>query len=351
MSMLTRRIIIVPAVLVLALAVGYSALWVAVSHWVEDGFRNWSRVQTSRGNAVEYGPLSLSGFPGPIRLTIAAPHVISAKGGWQWSAGRAELETRPWAWRRYRMEVFGIQNFAVPFGGILHRYSAAPAATLIVGEIDDLGRLSQGFLQAGDIQLKDAAGTDVLSAKNLSVHLTLPAPTPITQDQTAAGVTLQAHSVLLGASVETPLDRQIQDIGMVATVKGALPETFLRDAVDAWRLGGGTVEVSHFQVDWGKLSLRATGTASLDESFRPLAALTADIKGYAETLAALERARVLREKAVAGTRLALDLLSRPDGVDGRRTVTIPVTAQNGALYVGPVRLLKLAPIPFPVRPD
>ena len=54
---------------------------------------------------------------------------------------------------------------------------------------------------------------------------------------------------------------------------------------------------------------------------------------------------------MAGTQLALDLLSRRDEGDNRRVVTVPVAAQNGALYLGPVRLLKLPPIPFPVRPD
>jgi len=156
--------------------------------------------------------------------------------------------------------------------------------------------------------------------------------------------------VLLGAPIETPLDRQIQEIAMVFTVKGALPETFLRDAIDAWRRGGGTLDLSHFQINWGKLSLRAKGMLSLDEALRPLGALTADIKGYAETLSALERAHILQRKAVAGTQLALDLLSRRDDGDSRRVVTVLVAAQNGALYFGPVRLLKLAPIPFPVRP-
>ena len=349
--MLTRRLFLVPAVLLVLAAGGYAVLWVVVSHWVEDGFRAWSLAQASRGNAVEFASLAVSGFPGPIRLNVAAPSVVSAKGGWQWAAERAVLETRPWDWRRYRVEIFGDQAIAVPCAGETYRYVARPASALIVAEVDERGRVSQGVLQAADIHLADTTGVEVLSAAALHGHVTLPAPSATVQDQTAAGVTLTVRSVLLGAPISTPLDRRIQDIGVVAAVKGALPETFLRDAVDAWRKSGGTLELNHFQMDWGQLSLRATGTASLDEGLRPLAALTADVKGYAETLSALQRARVLQERAVAGTRLALDLLSKRDTRDGRRTVTVPVTAQNGALYIGPVRLAKLAPIPFPVRAD
>lgn len=348
--MITRRAFIYPVVLIVALAAGYAALWVVVSQWVEDGFRNWSRVQAERGTRIDHGPLAVSGFPGPIRLAIPAPHITSQKGGWQWSAEKAVLETRPWDWRRFRLEIFGQQRASVPFAGAQHLYSARPAETVVVGEVDRRGRLSQGLLTAREARLDDAAGVEVLSAKSLSLHMNQRVPASVDEGQVAVDLSLQANAVQLGEPIKTPLDRKIQDIAMVTTVKGALPDTFLRDAIDAWRQAGGTLELSHLQVDWGRLSLRAKGTLALDEALRPLGVLTADIKGYAETLTALERARILQRRAVAGTQLALDLLSRRDDGDNRRVVTIPVAAQNGSLYLGPVRLLKLAPIPFPVRP-
>lgn len=350
MSNSMRRVFVLPVVLVAALAVVYGVSWFVVAHWVEDGFRDWARVQTAHGSAVTYGPLAVSGFPGPIRLAIPSPRVVSQKGGWQWSAAQATLETRPWYWRRFRLEVAGRQQIALPFAGEQRHFTAQPAETLLVGEVDDHGRLAQGVLRVADIRLDDAAGVEVLAAKGLRLHFHQRAPGSAAPALAALDLTLQANSVRLGAPIETPLDRNIQDVTVVTTVTGALPETFLRDAVDAWRRSGGTLELTHFQIDWGQLSLRAKGTLSLDEALRPLGALTADIKGYAETLSALERARILKRRAVAGTQLALDLLSRRDAGDSRRVVTIPVAAQNGTLYLGPVQLLKLPPIPFPVRP-
>jgi hypothetical protein len=208
----------------------------------------------------------------------------------------------------------------------------------------------RGDLSAADIHLDDVAGVEVLAAKGLRLHLQQREPLGAASGQSAVDLTMQANTVTLGASIDTPLGHDIRDIAMVTTVTGALPETYLRDAVDAWRRSGGTLQLTHLQVDWGKLSLRAKGTLALDEAMRPLGALTADIKGYAETLSALQRARILRQRAAAGTQLALDLLSRRDDADSRRVVTVPVAAQNGALYLGPVRLFKLLPIPFPVRP-
>lgn len=350
MSNSTRRAIVLPLVLVAALAVGYAVLWFVVAHLVEDGFRNWARIQAAQGNAVEHGPLAVSGFPGPIRLAIPAPGVVSQKGGWQWSAAHATLEARPWHWRRFRLEVSGRQDIALPFAGEQRRFTAEPAETLLIGEIDGHGRLVKGMLRVAGFRLDDAAGVEVLAAKGARLNVHQREPGGAAPGQAALDVTLLANAVRLGAPIETPLDRDIQDIAMVTTVTGALPETFLRDAMDAWRRSGGTLSLAHLQVDWGQLSLRARGTLSLDEALRPLGALTADIKGYAETLSALERARILQQRAVAGTQLALDLLSRRDEGDNRRVVTVPVAAQNGALYLGPVRLLQLPPIPFPVRP-
>ena len=94
------------------------------------------------------------------------------------------------------------------------------------------------------------------------------------------------------------------------------------------------------------MALRSAWT---DERLRPLGAVSAEIRGYGETLTALESAQMVPPRAAAGSRLALDLLSRPDGGGGRRVVTVPVSAQNGALYLGPVRMVRLEPIPFPVR--
>ena len=119
-----RRILIVPAALVLALALGYSLLWVYAAHRLEDGFIAWTQVQASRGHSFEHGPLSLSGFPGPIRLAIDAPRYASQKSEWRWSAERADLEMRPWDWWTYRLDLPGQQSVTLPLNGAVEELSA-----------------------------------------------------------------------------------------------------------------------------------------------------------------------------------------------------------------------------------
>jgi hypothetical protein len=348
MSTLTRRFYFVPAVLVAALAAGYALLWAFAAHRMEEGFRNWTQVQATHGHSIEHGPLSVSGFPGPIKLTIDAPRYAGAKTGWQWSAERADLEMRPWDWWTYRLDVFGTHRFAVPDGAGQLLLTARPATAFVVAEIDGRGRVSRAALHADGLQLNDAEGTELLAAAQMRGTAQMSGADVAAHDRTSLDLTLQATDVTLGPPIQSPLGARLAEVGLAAAVRGALPETLQRDAVDAWRQDGGTVDLTHLYLTWGALELRANGTVTLDERLRPLGALSAEIKGYGETLTALEQARILPRRAAAGSRIALDLLSRSDG-NARRVVTVPISAQNGALFLGPVRMVRLEPIPFPAR--
>ena len=81
-----------------------------------------------------------------------------------------------------------------------------------------------------------------------------------------------------------------------------------------------------------------------DGGMRPLGALTADIRGYEETLQALAEAALIRRDVLPASRVALNLLAKTDETDGRRVLTVPLTAQDGALYLGPIKLLALPPV-------
>jgi len=347
-SVILRRLAFIPATL-LVLAIGYSLLWLYGAHRLEEGFKDWARFQSAHGTTVAYGALAASGYPGFVRLTITAPHVTSAKSGWQWSAARADLETRAWNWKTYRVDVLGTQQIGVPFDGAVEHLTARSAATFVIAKINSRGRVSQAAFQTHGLRLSDAAGTDILSATTVRGTTQTLAVKAIAHDQTSLDVTLQADNVLLGPVMATPLGKKVERIALAATIKGALPGSLARDAVDAWRRGGGTIDLDHFTLNWGALDLRANGTMALDDRLRPLGAVSAEISGYGETLGALEQARVLPHKTVEGSRFALDLLSRRDESDGRRVVTVPLSAQNGSLYLGPLRIVRLAAIPFPAR--
>ena len=90
--------------------------------------------------------------------------------------------------------------------------------------------------------------------------------------------------------------------------------------------------------------MRANGTVALDQRMRLLGALTADIRGFEEALGALAEAGILRREMLPASRVTLNLLAKTDKSDGRRVLTVPLTAQDGALLVGPIKLAVLPPV-------
>ena len=114
--------------------------------------------------------------------------------------------------------------------------------------------------------------------------------------------------------------------------------------LQAWRDAGGTLELPWLSFVWGALDMRANGTVALDQRMRPLGALTADIRGFEEALGALADAGILRREMLPASRVTLNLLAKTDKSDGRRVLTVPLTAQDGALLVGPIKLTALPPV-------
>ena len=142
-----------------------------------------------------------------------------------------------------------------------------------------------------------------------------------------------------------PLGQTIARLDLDARLRGGLPRDFGKAAVEAWRRGGGAVEIEASDLRWGPAGMQAAGTVMLDEQMRLAGSLRTVLQGYAETVAALEAAQLIRRRDAATVHIALDLLARR-GPDGARVVSLPVTARNGAVYFGPVRVFKLRPIPL-----
>src|SRR3546814_20885801 len=99
---------------------------------------------------------------------------------------------------------------------------------------------------------------------------------------------------------------------------GALPPGPPSQAIEAWRQNGGTVEIPWLNLVWGPLDLRAKGTATLDGRMRPLGALTADIRGYRETLTAFSSAGLVPPDTALAAGVPPHIPGHPPPRDQRR---------------------------------
>ncbi len=344
MSMFLRPILLGPTLLILLLGVGYPLFWFVVAGQVEDGFLRWRDARNQQGYVVEHGALAVGGFPGAVRLTIATPAIASAKDGWSVKSSQADFEVQPWNWRRYRVEASGPHRLVGVVQGRPVQVAAETGSAWFIGHLNDRGRIAEGVADIRDLRLREPDGGQLSATKHLQAQLRWPDDAAQPGPPSFA-LTANASDTQLAAKFGGPLGTDLRTFRLSGTLNGKPPGKLQRDAIDAWRQDGGTIDIRRIALGWGALDVSGNGTLALDAALRPLGAFTTKVQGYRALLAALEQTGKLRRREASAARLALDLLSKPSGNgDGRRVVTVPLTAQRGRLYLGPVRLLKLPPI-------
>ena len=97
----------------------------------------------------------------------------------------------------------------------------------------------------------------------------------------------------------------IDELAFGVTVKGAVPDGPLVQAIAAWRDAGGTIELDHLQLNWGGLGVTANGTIALDQDLQPIGAFSGGIEGFGAILSALVEAGRLSTEQAALAQIAL----------------------------------------------
>ena len=346
-AMFSRRALIGPIVLVLLVVAGYPAYWFYAKGIAEDAFARWVEARRAEGYEVAHGPAEVGGFPMLIRLRVPDPAIAAPDRRWRWRGAAARLEMQPWDFHRYRLEFTGTHTFQVRTDAGPRSYMAEALEAFAIARFHGNGRLADLGLSITELSVdrvgaRESKGSEALTLRQARLDVGRAETSPAGHTEKSLDLSLIAEDVHLAAA-KLPLGGVVPKVRLVAEVMGALSDVSPA-ALQAWRKAGGTIEVPWLNIAWGPLDLRAKGTVALDEELRPLGALTADIRGYGETLSALADAGVMRRDVASAGRITLDLLAQPSKDDGRRVLTVPLTAQDGGFYVGPIRALTLPPV-------
>ncbi len=170
-----------------------------------------------------------------------------------------------------------------------------------------------------------------------------PFPETPPADHTGTAVTIQADLKDLGLPPDkkSPLGRTIDTAAFTARIKGLLPSP-LHPA------GHRRVEQERRHRRYrcaeprlGTIADDGTGTLAFDGALQPVGALSAEVLGINPTMDSLASAGIVRPGDAAMAKVALGLLSRRSTPDKQPIVEASVTAQDGWLYFGPVRLMRM----------
>lgn len=293
---------------VLLLAAAWLATWWVVGRHFEGRVVAWIEQQRAEGVEVTVAELRHCGVP--TGWTICARDVVVA---------RRQPTFREWR-------------------------AAMVEASMVPWRLDEVALLLPGPQRATRETPWRAAETIQFEAARPEAWLRLEPPDERSGD--SLRVTLDLDDVVLPAPPAGFADR-VRTLALELALRGAFdPERPPREAVAAWRDGGGTLEIRRFALDWAPMTLDGDGTLALDALNRPLGAFTLRATGYAEALDATVQAGALRRREAAAVKAALNLIARADGPEGRRQVRLPLTMQDGRLSVAGFAVQRLEPLRF-----
>lgn len=340
-----RRAGLLIALVVVALALAWSGFWFYTARDIEARVAAWAELQRAQGLSADYASLHVGGFPLAWRVHIALPHMAGVgPTGWEWRGGAAIATLRPWALHDIPMTFPGDHRLSGGAGGVAETVllnAAEPNGRIL---LDDRGRLARLALDLGAVSALRSPAAAPAKIRRVQFSLEphrLPTATHMTD---VLDIALAAEDITLPPP-GSPLGDKIAHARLGLSVKGALPPGRLAASVASWRDDGGSIEVPHLTLAWGRLDLEGSGTLALDGENRPLGAFSVRVRGYGETVDALSAAGLMRPRDASAVKIALNLFARPNA-DGVRELKVPITAQDGGLSVAGLPLVRLAPLRF-----
>lgn len=315
----------------------YVAFWFWMANAAEEGVQRWAEERRSAGMDVGWRALSVDGFPFRLAVTLDEPRVALPGHPLapEWRGERVVAFAQPWSLRHVIARFEGEHALAFRQGDRRRRIALSAGSWLASWRAGPDGRPERISIDLHDLEARDSAAAGPTRAARLQAHAR-----PGQKAGALVDLAFKAEDVLLPAAEAPPLGPAVALVELDATVMGPLPPGGYPEAVLRWRDEGGVVEVRRLVVDWGEVRLEAAGTLTLDAATRPEGAFTAKLWNHGKLLDALVAAEALSADDARLARAALDLLAAAGG----GAVSVPVTAQNGKLWLGPVAAARLSPL-------
>ncbi|MBI1777411.1 MAG: DUF2125 domain-containing protein [Proteobacteria bacterium] len=324
----------------LLLATGAASWWLA-ARALDQAIQRWVEARRSDGYTVEWRARAIGGFPLWIRARFEQP-ALTAPGGatpWSWQAESLTLAARPWNPTTVSFEGQGRNLLVLAIPQSVQVTSDAVHGSLVLG----LNRPLQGEMEVAAPALWTEKDTPSASARRLDVALDkyLSGQADERTESAAGRLSLEGLALAPPLAQRLPFSEPI-DLSLALSLFGTVPVDSPARALARWRDAGGIVEISRLDLNWGPLGLTGNGTVALDEEMRPLGAGTASIRGWDATLERLVALGAVATRQASIARVVLSALSKPTPAGAE--VTVPLTAQDGKLSVGPVPIMPLPKI-------
>lgn len=355
-----RRSLAIVVVAVALAAGAYTLYWFRAADALGTGVASWADARRAEGWTVALGPVAVGGFPFRLEAVVDGFTIgRDSPVAWRWTGPRLTAAAPPWTTDRLSLDAPGAHRIKAQLPGREERiaFDAATAhGTVRLAPDGKIARLDAvlagvsgqsgegGHFHADNVVLElDGATNAGAPAGPGSGALRAPE---------AGRIHLTAQGIDLPDGTTGPLGRHIDHLEAEIGLDGALPSGPSRQALEAWRQAGGTVELRKVVVDWGRFQAEADGTLALDSDMQPIGAFTTRLSGVDNALDALVATGRIDPRAGAMAKIVLHVLAKPANDPAQPSeVQVPVTLQDRKLFLGPAALVRLPRIDWPSAPQ
>jgi hypothetical protein len=347
--------LLLPLFLLLLLGGVYGIYWWQVARQLEAGIANWAAEQRAQGAVVQFQGGKVHGFPFAFTADFSEVSLLGRWAGTNISLRTADLRANlsPVDLTEIHLTASGPVTAILPEIGLNDATTGTRLTTGRAAVEIDLrdGGLASLALDAGKSKIDN--GRDVVDIGSLHLDLALPPSPPRNFSDPAADIGIALTDIDLPADSSHLLPGPILEAGLRGTIRGPLssagdsePARSLAAILAAWRDAGGVLDLAHFDFAQGPLSLSGSGTFALDQNLQPLGASKITATGLGELVDLMSARGQITGKDAQTAKMVVAGLQKP-GANGRPEVTLSFSIQDSVVSFGPLRLVRLAPIPWP----
>ena len=342
---LSLVVFILPIVLIAVALAAYGLWWRAVADGVRARVLAFQALQHSLGRDVTWDTFVVEGFPYRVDGTLNALHFTAPDRGSAFDGDRIVVHVQPLSLSRASLSFEGQQHYFYAreqwiettaradkaLVTISNRGNGAAHVDADLAQVTGNAKLNEtdfNFIVAGasgTAQVRAAEGRDASSRIDVAAKL---------------------ENIALQGKFDLPLGPAIQsiDIDAAAAIPANLPEPSFAALLSVWQQSGSPIHVKKFALDWGGVTVAASGTFKIDANALPDGRFTVTLGNHPRFLEVLEAQGWINAASHATAKKVLDLLAFMGG-DRRQRVTVPLRIQAGNVYVGPVKIATLLPAP------
>lgn len=332
-------------VLLALLAVAHTLLWRWMGSQLEAGFNAWTQARRAQGWQVEHGTPVRGGWPLAASLNVPNLHLTggtgSFPGGIDWQAGTMQLRLRLPHIQTLVVDLPDAQRIATGFGDF----------SFAAERLEARLRLEPGIppRDAEIIAERLRLGTQSGAVELQSLVANVDTRSTATEGEAAFTLNLQAEDATL--PTPSPLGQKIESLSLDASLTGPVPPgREPRQRAEAWRDGGGTLEVQGMSLRWGPLGLSGAATMALDDQLQPMGAGTLRVTGIEALLDTLVASGAMPARTAGNIKPMLGLVMTRPADGGPPHVELPLTLERRSLSAMRLPLVKVPMVVWPSEP-